>query len=121
MITRQSPSAGQGGASDRWVTSASLISRSACWWLRSRASNRSLRTASTCPGAEASSFARPSGVSSANDPRRSSAQARLRTQPAASRRATAWDSRLRDDSDESASWLIRSVRSGASERRTRIS
>ena len=71
--------------------------------------------------AASSSLARPVSVSSANEPRRSSAQARLRIQPAASRRATAWESRLREDSEDSASWLIRSVRSGASDSCTRIS
>ena len=39
------------------------------------------RTASTWPGAASSSAAMPSSVSSANCPRRSSAQDRLRTQP----------------------------------------
>ena len=44
-----------------------------------------------------------------------------RIHPVSSIRATAWLSRLREDSEVDASSLIRSVRSGASESRTRIS
>ncbi len=62
-----------------------------------------------------------SSVRMANAPRRSVGQLSRRTQPFFSNRATACESRLRDDSEASARSLIRSERSGASDSWTRIS
>ena len=59
--------------------------------------------------------ASPSSVSTAREPRRSVGCLSRRTQPFSSSRATACERRLADDVVCSASWLIRRVRSGASE------
>ena len=63
----------------------------------------------------------PASVSSASCPRLSCSHGLRRTQPFSSSRATACEMRLREDSDVEASSLIRSVRPGASDSRTRIS
>ena len=105
----------------RWSRTASLMARSCATCSSVRRSKRWLRTPSTWPGAAAARAAKPSSVSTAIDPRRSVGHVSRRTQPASSSRATAWEMRLRDDCDRSASWLMRSVRSGASDSRTRIS
>ena len=85
------------------------------------ASNRTWRTCSTWPGAAALSAAKPWSVSTAIWPRRSVGQSIRRTQPRSSSRATAWDTRLLLDEEASASCVIRSERSGASDSRTSIS
>ena len=84
-------------------------------------SNRTLRTCSTWPGAAALSAAKPWSVSMATCPRRSVGQSSRRTQPRSSSRATACDTRLLLDEEASASWVMRSEWSGASDSRTRIS
>ena len=99
----------------------SLISRSARCWSGVSTSNRYARTSSTCPRAAESSRSKPASVSSANWPRLSVGHALRRTHPASSMRATAWLSLLREDIEFVASSLIRSLRSGASDSRTRIS
>src|SRR5215831_14071095 len=115
-----SPSSQGGGLpTAAWI--ASLIARSWRYCSGVSGSSRVRRTCSTWPGAAATRAAYPSSVSSASWPRRSVGQSRRRTQPRSSRRATACETRLLLAEAASASWVIRSVRPGASESRTRIS
>jgi len=108
-------------AGSRWVSSVSPRSRMCCTCSGVSWSNRCVRTLSTCTGAAASSAANPSVVRTASWPRPSSGQTCRCTQPRSSSRETAWESRLREERQRSASSLIRIRRSGVSESATRIS
>jgi Glycosyltransferase family 87 len=79
------------------------------------------RTLSTWDGATRSIVARPRGVSTAYVPRLSPSQATRRTRPRSSMRVIWWESLLRDCAVRSASSVIRSLFSGASDSSTRIS
>lgn len=83
-------------------------------------SKSAARTVSTCPGAARSSTATPSSVRTATLPRLSHWQLSRRTSPSFSSRATAYVSRGRVIFSPSASSVIRSRRSGTSERLARM-
>ena len=117
---RQKRSAGRSGCSDLG-DDRRRRSRPAGSSARVSARRSQFAHRGDCPGAAAASTAKPASVSTATWPRRSVGQSSRRTQPRSSSRATACESRLREDCVASASSLIRMRRPGASDSRTRIS